>query len=126
MITMVNEKDLRKSLINFSILIIRFCDSLFDTKAAYTIAGQLVRSGTSPALHHDEMKDTESAKDFFHKAKVFLNELRETYNALQMIMQITLTKNLELTESAFKENDELIAIFVTNIKTTRKNINSKK
>lgn len=123
---MVNEKNLGKRLINFSIVIIKLCDSLFKTRAGNTIAGQLVRSGTSPALHHGEMQDAESAKDFIHKAKVILKELRETYNALQIIKQVPLTKNLELNESAIKECDELIAIFVVSINTARKNLNKRK
>lgn len=124
--TVEKEKDLGKRLINFSVLIIRLCDNIFNTRAGNTIAGQLVRSGTSTALHHGEMKDAESQNDFIHKAKVILKELRETYNALQIIKRVPLTKNLELTEKTIKECDELIAIFVTSIKTARKNNNEKK
>ena len=120
------EKNLGKRLINFSVLIIRLCDTLFNTRAGNTIAGQLIRSGTSPALHYGEMKNAESADDFIHKAKVILKELRETFNALQIIKQVPLTKNLELNERTIKECDEQIAIFVTSIKTARKNNNKKK
>lgn len=87
----VKEKDLGRRLINFSILIIQLCDTLFNSRAGSTIAGQLIRSGISPALHHGEMKDAESTNDFIHKAKVVLKELRETYNALQIIKQVPLT-----------------------------------
>lgn len=124
--TIEKEKDLGKRLINFSVLIIRLCDNIFNSRAGNTVAGQLVRSGTSPALHHGEMKDAESPDDFIHKAKVILKELRETFNALQIIKQVPLTKNLGLTEKAIKECDELIAIFVTSIKTARRNNNGKK
>lgn len=124
--TAEKEKDLGKRLISFSVLIIRLCDNIFNTRAGNTVAGQFVRSGTSPALHHGEMKDAESPADFIHKAKVILKELRETFNALQIVKQVPLTKNLDLTEKAIKECDELIAIFVTSIKTARKNNNGKK
>ena len=123
--TVEKEKDLGKRLINFSVLIIRLCDTLLNTRAGNTVAGQLVRSGTSPALNHGEMKDAESPDDFIHKAKVILKELRETFNALQIIKQVPLTKNLDLTEKAIMECDELIAIFVTSVKTARRNNNSK-
>ena len=126
MITIEKEKDLGKRLINFSVLIICLCDTLSNTRAGNTIAGQLVRSGTSPALNHGEMKDAESFNDFIHKAKIILKELRETFNALQIIKQVPLTKNLELTENASKECDELIAIFVASVKTARRNNNEKK
>ena len=120
------EKDLGKRLINFSVLIICLCDAIFNTRAGNAIAGQLVRSGTSPALHHGEMKDAESPNDFIHKAKVILKELRETFNALQIVKQVPLTKDLDLMEKAIKESDELIAIFVASIKTARKNNNGKR
>ena len=120
------EKDLGKRLINFSVLIIRLCDVIFNTRAGNAIAGQLVRSGTYPALHHGEMKDAESPNDFIHKAKVILKELRETLNALQIVKQVPLTKDLDLMEKAIKESDELIAIFVASIKTARKNNNAKR
>jgi len=120
------ERDLGKRLINFSVLIIRLCDTLFNTRAGNTIAGQLIRSGTSPALNQGEMKDAESPDDFIHKAKVILKELRETFNALQIIKQVPLTKNLDLNEKTIQECDELIAIFVASIKTARKNNNGKR
>ena len=123
--TVEKEKDLGKRLINFSVLIIRLCDTLFNTRAGNTISGQLIRSGTSPALNHGEMRDAESSDDFIHKAKVILKELRETYNDLQIIKEVPLTKNLELNEKAIKECDELIAIFVTSIKTARRNNSGK-
>lgn len=126
MVKVEKERDLGKRLINFSVLIIRLCDTLFNTRAGNTIAGQLIRSGTSPALNHGEMKDAESPDDFIHKAKVILKELRESFNALQIIKQVPLTKSLELNESAITECDELIAIFVTSVKTARKNNNGKK
>lgn len=114
------ERDLGKRLIAFSVLIIRL------SLVGNTIAGQLIRSGTSPALNQGEMKDAESPDDFIHKAKVILKELRETFNALQIIQKVPLTKNSELTDRAIKECDELIAIFVTSVKTARKNNNGKK
>ena len=120
------ERDLGKRLINFSVLIIRLCDTLVNTRAGNTIAGQMIRLGTSPALNQGEMKDAESHDDFIHKGKVILKELRETFNALQIIKQVPLTKNLDLNEKTIQECDELIAIFVASIKTARKNNNGKR
>ena len=49
------------------------------------IAGQVTRSGTSPALHYGEAQAAESRNDFIHKMKVCLKELNETLNALLLI-----------------------------------------
>ena len=46
--------DLKDRLIDFAVLIIRITENLFNTKAGNYIGGQLVRSGTSPALHYGE------------------------------------------------------------------------
>jgi four helix bundle protein len=100
---MINKNDLEQRLIDFAVLIIRLCDTIFNTRAGNHVAGQLVRSGTSPALHYGEMKDAESKYDFIHKAKVILKELRETSNALQIVKRVPLTKNLELINKAIKE-----------------------
>ncbi|MEO8088644.1 MAG: four helix bundle protein, partial [Bacteroidota bacterium] len=55
------------------------------------MANQVMRSGTSPALHYGEAQSAESDKDFIHKMKVALKELRETMNALRIIKRKPLT-----------------------------------
>ncbi|MBL7104607.1 MAG: four helix bundle protein, partial [Bacteroidales bacterium] len=42
------------------------------------IAGQLIRSGSSPALNYGEAQSAESRKDFVHKLKIILKELKES------------------------------------------------
>ena len=46
--------DLEDRFIDFAVLIISITESLNNTKADNHIAGQLVRSGTSPALQYGE------------------------------------------------------------------------
>jgi four helix bundle protein len=81
--------DLEERLIDFAILIIQITESLFNTRAGNHIAGQLVRSGTSPALHYGEAQSAESRTDFIHKLKILLKELRETKTALRIIKKNT-------------------------------------
>lgn len=78
---MMNEKpitkfDLEERLIQFAVLIIEITESLNNTRAGNHIADQLVRSGTSPALHYGEAQSAESRNDFIHKLKVLLKKLR--------------------------------------------------
>jgi len=49
------------------------------------IAGQLLRSGTSPYPNHGEAQSAESPKDFIHKLRISLKELRETQRWLKLI-----------------------------------------
>jgi four helix bundle protein len=103
-------------------LIIQIADSLFDTRAGNHIAGQMVRSGTHPALHYGEAQSAESRQDFIHKLKVLLKELRETNNALKIIKKAPLTKKLDLVGRGLVECNELISIFVKSISTAQTNL----
>lgn len=60
----------------------------------------------------------ESRKDFIHKMKIVLNELRETLICLKILVRI---KYIELDSPVGKECDELVAIFVKSIVTANKN-----
>ncbi|MFH0866288.1 MAG: four helix bundle protein [Bacteroidota bacterium] len=59
-------------LIKFAIRMMEISEKLPNTKAGNHISGQLVRSGTSPALNYGEVQAAESRADFTHKIKVIL------------------------------------------------------
>jgi four helix bundle protein len=121
MMTEVKKFDLEERLVKFAVLIISLAESLEDSMAGKYIAGQMIRSGISPALNYGEAKSAESANDFIHKMKVALKELRETYISLLIIQEKPLTKKNELLSQCLKEGNELIAIFVKSIQTALKN-----
>src|SRR6476660_2169410 len=77
--------DLEDRLLDFSARIIRLVDALPNTRAANHVAGQLLRSGTSPYGHHGEVEAAESRKDFIHKLKICLKELKETRRWLRLL-----------------------------------------
>jgi four helix bundle protein len=64
--------DLEERLIDFAVMVIDLQESLPSTKAANHLGGQLLRSGTSPALNYGEAQSAESKKDFIHKIRVVL------------------------------------------------------
>ena len=113
--------DLEERLINFAVLIIEFIDFVPNTKAGNHLSGQLLRSGTSPALNYGEAQSGESKKDFVHKIKVVLKELRETYVCLKIINKAKLHESEEKLKVLIQENNELISIFVKSIKTAQGN-----
>ena len=113
--------DLEERLVAFSIRIIDIINEMHDTKAAKHLSGQLIRSGTSVSLNYGEAQSGESRKDFIHKMKIVLKELRETYVCLTIIYRSALIEKGTLIEDTLKENDELIAIFVKSIGTAEKN-----
>ena len=113
--------DLEERLIDFAVSIINITENLNNTRAGNHIAGQLVRSGTSPALQYGEAQSAESRNDFIHKLKILLKELRETLVLLKIIKKVPLTKKIDLVEKALTECNELISIFVKSIETAKKN-----
>ena len=112
--------DLEERLLGFSVRIIKIVDQLPKTRTGNHVAGQLLRSGTSPYPNHGEAQAAESPKDFIHKLSISLKELRETQRWLKLIQQVPLIKKPELLTDILEETEELIKIFVTSIKTARK------
>jgi four helix bundle protein len=120
----MNKYDLEERLIVFSVLIIEIVNETPNSKAGNHLSGQLVRSGTSVSLNYGEAQSAESRKDFIHKMKVVLKELRETYVCLKIIHRSKIYKTESNIIKAVKENNELISIFVKSIETSNKNLQS--
>ena len=72
-------------MIQFALLIIDIVEMLPNTRAGNHIAGQLIRSGTSPVFNYGEAQVAESRDDFIHKMKICIKELKETHIAVQII-----------------------------------------
>jgi four helix bundle protein len=112
--------DLEDRLLEFSARLIRLVDTLPNTRAANHIAGQLLRCGTSPYGNHGEAEAAESRKDFIHKLKICLKELKETRRWLRLINKAAMLPGLK-TRLILAESAELIRIFFTSIRTTERN-----
>ncbi len=121
----MDKHNLEERLINFAVLIIELINEMPASKAGNHLSGQLVRSGTSPALNYGEAQSGESRKDFIHKIKIVLKELRESYNCLRIIYKSRLYKSEDKVNKAIKENNELISIFVKSVETAQKNMQNK-
>ena len=113
--------DLQERLIDFSVELIKALDSLPSTVVGKYLKGQLVRSGTSPALNYAEACDAESRKDFIHKIKIVLKELRETFVGVSIIKRLNLL-DTKIINSILKECDELIAILSRSYITAKTNL----
>ena len=114
--------DLEERLINYSVLITGIVETIPNTRAGNHYAGQLIRSGTSPALNYAEAQSGESRKDFIHKLKRVLKELRETLVCLKILGKTNLYKSERSVEQAINETNELISIFVKSVETAQNNM----
>ena len=118
----MNKFDLEERLIDFSVLIIEIASEMPNTRAGSHLSGQLIRSGTSVFLNYGEAQSGESRKDFIHKIKIVLKELRETFVCLKIIYRTKLYKSEGKIKTALNESDELISIFVKSVETAQKNM----
>jgi len=112
--------DLEERLLEYSVGIIKVVDQLPNTRVGNHVSGQLLKSGTSPYPNHGEAQAAESSKDFIHKLRIALKELRETQRWLKLIQRAPLMEKPELLNKILDESEELIKIFVTSIKTAEK------
>ena len=101
-----------------------FSANLPRTSAGRHIAGQILRSGTSPAPNYGEARGAESHADFVHKLRVVLKELNETSIWLRIIERSQLLRK-ELIRDIVQENTELCRIFAATLKSTRHAPNDK-
>jgi len=115
--------DLEERLLNYTVLILRIVEKLPKTRTGNHIAGQLLRSGTSPYPNHGEAQAAESKNDFIHKMSICLKELRETKRWLKLIERAHLLKNNDKDlNDGLIETEELIKIFFKSIRTAKSKI----
>jgi four helix bundle protein len=119
---MTTKYDLEERLINFSVRVIDIVTIIPFSTTGKHLANQLARSGTSVSLNYGEAQSAESNKDFIHKMKMVLKELRETFICLKIIHRAGLCKSSEQINNAMVENNELISIFVKSVQTAQKRL----
>lgn len=118
--------NLEERLIEFSILISDVVENLPNARTGNHIAGQLIRSGTSPAFNYGEAQVAESRNDFIHKMKICLKELKESKIALLIIKRKPLIIDYPKLDTTISECNELIAIFLRSIETANNNAKNQK
>jgi four helix bundle protein len=112
--------DLEDRLLEFAVAVVELTDDLPNTRSGNHIAGQLLRCGTSPYGHHGEVESAESRKDFIHKLKVCLKELRETRRWLRLVSRLKKMNRDPRLVACPAEAKELIRIFVASVRTTER------
>jgi four helix bundle protein len=108
--------ELEERLIDFAVRIIKLSANLPRTPAGKHIAGQILRSGTSPAPNYGEARGAERHADFVHKLRIVLKELNETSIWLRMIARSQLLRE-ELIADIGGQNRQLCRIFTASLKT---------
>jgi four helix bundle protein len=113
----VAQYDLEGRLLEFAAQIIRLVEQLPATRAGNHVAGQILRSGTSPLPNHGEAQAAESRKYFVHKLSISLKKLRETPRWLRLIKRVALVEPPGKIDALLGGTGQLIKIFAASIRT---------
>lgn len=117
----MNKYDLEERLIDFAVTTLEVVDTLPGMRACNYLGGQLERSCTSPALNYGEAQFAESKKDFIHKIKICLKELKESKVCMTILSRRRYLKDTTKLDKTLKECVELINIFTKSAKTASNN-----
>jgi len=120
----MNETVLIQRTKDFAKKIIGLCRSLPSNREGRLIGDQLFRSGTSVASNYRAACRGRSRAEFVSKLAIVVEEADETQFWLELIKEMNILRDLTV-DKLIKEADELVAIFVASIKTTKSNLKSK-
>ena len=113
--SMANRSEqLQRRIATFAASVDTLIDRLPRDTGGQNAARQLAKCSTSPIANYGEACEAESPRDYIHKMKICLKELRETRGWL-MYISIRSAGSIEV-EQFEQECNELIAIFVTCVK----------
>jgi four helix bundle protein len=104
----------------FAIRIYNLYKHLCDEKHEYTLAKQLLRSGTSIGANLTEAQYSISRKEFLAKAQISLKECAETEYWLDLLRETGLI-TLNEYESIINDNKELLRLLTSITKTLKTN-----
>ncbi len=113
-------EELSERLWKFAARVGKVVDALPDSRLGRHVAGQLVRCGTAPPPNYDESCAAESRRDFVHKLKIALKELKETRGWLRFIVIASLLRAKRIAP-LHEENQELIRTVGKSISTAKSN-----
>jgi len=113
--------NLEERLLESASAIIDLSETLPETRAGNLIAGQILRSGTSPYPNHGEAEDAESRDDFIHKLRICLKELRETRRWARLLQRKGWSKDETTLLFVLSGSEELIRIFYSSVQTAKRN-----
>ena len=117
---MQNEKDLKVRTKKFALDVIGMYSSLPKTTVGQVIGRQVLRSGTSVGANYREADRARSKAEFIAKMGDCLKELDESVYWFELLVEGGVMPGEKLS-ILMRDADELIAIFVTIIKRTKKN-----
>ena len=111
-------KQLKDRTRRFAVDVIRFSNCLPTTLEGRTVAGQIIRCGTSVGANYRASCRARSRAEWIAKLGVVEEEADETLFWLEVAVEAELI-SAEKAKALLNEADELTAIFVASLKTAK-------
>lgn len=102
----------------YAVRIIKLYQYLTEEKREFILSKQLLRSGTSIGANGREAYRAQSRADFVSKLSIALKEAEETAYWLELLFETNYITN-EQFKSIYSDNEELIKLLVSIIKSTK-------
>ena len=109
----------------FSLMVLSLVEKLPNSISSRVVVNQLAKSATSVGANYRAVCRARSDKEFVAKLNIVLEEADETQYWLEIIEEMKWINKSEL-EFLLKESGELVAIFVSTLKTVNNRLKSKK
>lgn len=106
--------------IKFSIRIVNLYKYLCENKKEYVLSKQLLRSGTAIGALISESEFAQSKADFIHKLHIAVKEANESKYWLLLLPETDYITKIEY-DSLKKDNEELLRLLTSSIKTAKAN-----
>jgi four helix bundle protein len=108
----------------FAIRIYNLYKYLCDEKREFTLAKQILRSGTSIGANLSEAQYAVSKKELLVKTTISLKECAETEYWLDLLKEINLIIPSEY-DSIIKDNKEILRLLISTTKTLKSQVKKK-
>jgi len=116
---------LQKRTKKFAIDVINLSELLPNKSIGWTLTNQIIRSATSVGANYRAVCRAKSDKDFISKMETVIEEADETLFWLEIMEELRVINSKTEISRLLKEADELVAIFVSSVKTVKNRINKK-
>lgn len=116
----MTKQAMKKRTKQFALRVIRLTESLPNERTANVIGHQLLRSGTSVGANYRAAYRARSKAEFVAKLGIVEEETDESLFWMELLVESNIVSEEKL-QSLMQEADEIVAIIVSTIKSTRKN-----
>jgi len=120
MVAVMKHQNLQDRTRRFALDVIRFVESLPTSETCKILGRQLLRSGTSTAANYRAACRARSKADFIAKMGVVVEEADESAFWMELLIDAHKTTP-EKSGALLREANELVAIAVSSINTSRRN-----